>query len=149
MLAIIHPHILMNSERISKIEYALRIAETVAQRSEDPFRKVGAVALSEDGRILATGYNGLAPGKTVAPPFWYDRDERLPYMIHAEANCMAGCVRGEVYRVAVTLQPCSTCMQMMIAHGVKEIYYREPYERDNRSLQLAEFYQVKLIHQPS
>jgi dCMP deaminase len=131
--------------RISKIEYALEIAKVCALRSEDPHRKVGAVGLSKDGRIVSTGYNGLAPGKEVSESFWLDRAGRLPYVIHAEANMLARCKLGEVHYVACTLSPCVECMKLMIAHGIKEIYYIEEYERDTKAFDLAKFYGITLM----
>ena len=39
-------------------EYALSLAQTAATRSEDPYYKVGACALSADNKVLGLGYNG-------------------------------------------------------------------------------------------
>ena len=36
---------------------AKNLGKQIAETSEDPFRKVGAVVLGEDGRILSTGYS--------------------------------------------------------------------------------------------
>jgi dCMP deaminase len=62
------------------------LQRTASLRSEDPFRKVGACALSKDNRVLGVSYNGLKSGFNVDSSFWNDRDSRRPYMIHAEAN---------------------------------------------------------------
>lgn len=43
-------------------EWGLRIAEVVATRSTCLRRSVGCVLLDRQGRILATGYNGVARG---------------------------------------------------------------------------------------
>ena len=52
----------MSGKRLSIPEYAMALAEVASLRSEDPFRKVGAAALDWDNRVIATAYNGLAPG---------------------------------------------------------------------------------------
>ena len=52
----------MSDSRLSIPEYAMALAEVASLRSEDPFRKVGAAALDADNRVIATAYNGLAPG---------------------------------------------------------------------------------------
>ena len=55
------------TDRLPWREYAMELAKTASLRSEDPYKKVGACALAEDGKVLALGYNGLASGKTIAP----------------------------------------------------------------------------------
>ena len=63
-------------KRISIPEYAMALAHVASLRSEDPFRKVGAVAIDFDNRVIGTAYNGLAPGFDVDADFWMDRDVR-------------------------------------------------------------------------
>ena len=55
--------------RISWEEYALNLAYTASDRSEDPHRAVGACALSHDNMVLGLGYNGLAAGKEAPASF--------------------------------------------------------------------------------
>ena len=45
--------------RISFEEMALNIANVAKDRSEDPYKKVGACILNKEGRVLSIGYNGL------------------------------------------------------------------------------------------
>ena len=73
--------------RLSWEEYALNIACTVAERSEDIYQKVGACALNEKNMVIAVGYNGLASGKNASHRFFQNRNHRRPFMIHAEVNC--------------------------------------------------------------
>ncbi len=42
-------------KRLSWAEYALKIAETAAERSEDPHRKVGACALNHQNMVAGVG----------------------------------------------------------------------------------------------
>ena len=63
-------------DRISIAEYAIALAHVASLRSEDPFRKVGAVALDHSNRVIGTAYNGLAPGFDAPEGFWDDRDQR-------------------------------------------------------------------------
>tara|TARA_R100000808_G_scaffold24932_1_gene59531 strand:- start:14697 stop:15107 length:411 start_codon:yes stop_codon:yes gene_type:complete len=131
--------------RISWKEYALRLAETAALRSEDPYRKVGACALDSNRRVLALGYNGLASGKNApAFSFWNDRDARRPFMIHAEVNCLSMVNVGECRLLAVNLLPCSSCAQMIAAYKIPEIVYREEYERDTTAHEIFKFYDIIL-----
>ena len=135
----------MNKNRLSWEEYALDLASSAAQRSEDPYRKVGACALNSDNMVLALGYNGLASGKVPEESlgFWEDRDERRKYMIHAEANCLSLCKKGEPKLLAVTLLPCSHCATMIAAYGVESIVYSEIYERDTQALDIFNFYNIR------
>lgn len=43
-------------------EYFMGIAKLTAGRSKDPNTQVGAVIVSENNRVLSTGYNGTPNG---------------------------------------------------------------------------------------
>ena len=51
-----------NEGRLPMPQYAMALAHVASLRSEDPYRKVGAVAIDFANRVIGTGYNGLAPG---------------------------------------------------------------------------------------
>jgi dCMP deaminase len=130
--------------RLTIPEYAMALAHVASLRSEDPFRKVGAVALDFDNRVIGTAYNGLAPGFNASQDFWLDRDERRKFMIHAEVNLCSLFTRGNARLVACTTMPCTSCMQMLCAYGVREIYYGEDYV-DSEATALSQLYDVALI----
>ena len=132
------------SARLSMPEYAMALAHVASLRSEDPFRKVGAVAIDFDNRVIGTAYNGLAPGYNASPDFWNDRDERRKYMLHAEVNLCSLFTRGNVKLVACTTKPCTSCMQMLCAYGVKEVYFRDDYPDSEADL-IAERYGIKIM----
>lgn len=48
--------------RVSKDEWAMRLAEVTATRGTCLRRQVGCVLTDAEGRVLATGYNGVARG---------------------------------------------------------------------------------------
>ncbi|QQL44394.1 deoxycytidylate deaminase [Sulfuriroseicoccus oceanibius] len=129
--------------RIQIPEYAMALADMACLRSEDPYRQVGAAALDFENRVIGTAYNGLAPKFDAPEGFWDDRDQRRKYMIHAEVNLCSLFKRGEARLVAVTAKPCTSCMQMLCAYGVKEIYYRDDYPASEAD-HLAELYGIKL-----
>lgn len=129
-------------ERKSIINYALDIATTVATRSQDPYRKVGAVILSEDNRIIATGYNGVAPGFEAGPDFFKDKKARKPFMLHAEVNALSYIKRGEGKMLVCTLKPCESCLRACIAHGIKSIWYRDEKEGLDTSDIIARTYGI-------
>jgi dCMP deaminase len=131
------------SNRISWEEYALRIAEVAAQRSEDIHIQVGACVLDKDNRVVGVGYNGLAPTKNVNENFWKDRDHRRKFMLHAESNALSMVTRGDATLLACNLLPCSSCATLIAAHGIKKVVYRMPYKRDMSSLEIFEFYGIE------
>ena len=135
-------------ERLSIPEYVMALAHVAALRSEDPYRKVGAAALDADNRVIGTAYNGLFPGFDAPEGFWTSREERQKFMLHAEINLCSLFKRGEARIVACTTMPCTSCMQALCAHGVKTIYYGQPYP-ESQAPAIAELYGVELIHVPS
>ncbi len=131
------------SNRLSIPEYAMALAEVASLRSEDPFRKVGAAALDHDNRVIATAYNGLAPGFEAPEGFWDDRERRQKFMLHAEINLCSLFRRGEAKIVATSTMPCTACMQTLCAYGVKEIYFREIYKKSDAP-EIAKLYGIRL-----
>ena len=131
------------SNRLSWSEYALSLAEAASLRSEDPYVKVGACALDYQNRVLGVGYNGVASGKDTNSTFWQDRDKRRPFMIHAEVNCLSLFKGGECQILAVTLLPCSYCAAMIAAYGIKQVVYRDEYERDTGAKDIFDFYNIR------
>ena len=133
----------MSSNRVTWEEYALRLANVAALRSEDPWHKVGACALDSNNKVLSLGYNGLAQGKDAPANFWDDRDARRPYMIHAEANCLSLFKAGRCKVLAVTLLPCSYCATMIAAYKIPNVIYGDTYELDKKALEIFNFYDIK------
>ena len=131
--------------RISWERYALNIAQTASERSEDPHMKVGACALNNENMVLAVGYNGLASGKDVGQDFWENRDSRRPFMIHAESNCLSLLKKGQAKLLACTLLPCSSCATMIASYGIPKVVYRDVYKRDENALRIFDFYGIECV----
>ncbi|MFV1994303.1 MAG: cytidine/deoxycytidylate deaminase family protein [Verrucomicrobiales bacterium] len=129
--------------RISIPEYAMALAHVASLRSEDPFRKVGAVAFDFSNRVVGTAYNGLAPGYDADDDFWFDRDVRRKYMLHAEVNLCSLFTRGTVKLIASTTKPCTSCAQMICAYGIEEVYYRDDYP-ESEAQEICRLYGVKI-----
>jgi len=138
----------VSDSRLSIPEYAMALAEVASLRSEDPFRKVGAAALDADNRVIATAYNGLAPGFDAPSGFWDDREGRQKFMLHAEVNLCSLFKRGEAKLVATTTMPCTSCMQTLCAYGIEEIYFREIYKESDAPA-IAKVYGIKLEQIPA
>jgi dCMP deaminase len=132
-------------KRLTWQQYALEIAKVASLRSEDPYMQVGACALDYDNRVIGVAYNGLAQGKEVNEAFWEDRDARRPFMIHAEANLLSLFERNKCKILACTLLPCSSCATLIASHGIKQVIYRENYNRDEAAKEIFKFYNIDLI----
>jgi len=128
--------------RISWEEYALELAEVASKRSEDPFLRVGAVALREDNSVISLGFNGAPPGKTID---WSNRDERRKRVCHAELACLRYCIPGEVKLLAVTLCPCSECIKQIAMYKISRVVFRDYYDKDDFAPKLAKEFGIELI----
>ncbi|MDR0366581.1 MAG: dCMP deaminase family protein [Bifidobacteriaceae bacterium] len=117
-------------------EYFLGIARAVAARAKCVRRRVGAV-LVVDRRIIATGYNGAAPGRPdclegacprgqlsydqVPGLGDYDRPGSPGFCvaIHAELNALLFATRDTAGATAyITDPPCPGCRKALAAAGV-------------------------------
>lgn len=123
-------------------EYALSIAEVVALKSKDPWKKVGCVLLRHDNSVASVGYNGFPPH---AEEDWSDRDERRKFVIHAEQNALRYVKPNECRILACTLLPCGNCLRMISAYGIKEVVYREHYTHDDTAIEIAERFGINLV----
>jgi dCMP deaminase len=123
---------------------AKNIGQEISKTSQDPYRKVGAVVLGEDGRILSTGYNGLIQNKNVNKAFWNNRNSRRGYMIHAESNALSCISRYDnPFLIYITLLPCGYCANLIACYGIKYVVYSEEYEHDYSSKDIFKFYNIK------
>lgn len=129
-------------KRISWEEYAIHLAHCASLRSEDPFVKVGACALSYDNRVLGVSYNGLQSGLKVDESFWNDRDKRRPFMIHAETNLLSLFKRNECKILACTLLPCENCARMIAAWNIPSVIYSEEYNLAPQTKEIFNFYNI-------
>jgi len=106
--------------------YFMKIAKTVAEQSKDPSRKVGAVIVSGDKRIMSTGYNGFPINIKDDPEKYNDRPTKMLYVVHAEANaiCQAAAHGTQVKGCAifVTLTPCIDCAKLIIQSGITDVF---------------------------
>lgn len=136
----------MSRSRPTFLETAISTALTWAERSEDPYRKVGACVLDKEGRVLSVGYNGLLPKMSVDRAFWKDREYRRKFIVHAETNALSLINKKDnPYIIAVSMLPCSDCAKNIACHGIKTVVYNEEYDRDQDSKKIFKFYNIKLI----
>ena len=134
--------------RKNRMVWALELAQVASTMSEDPYKKVGAVAMRPDNSIAAVSYNGAPPNVEID---WSNRDERRVYVIHAETNLLRFIKPHECDRVALTLSPCVDCLKNMAAYGIKTIMYEEKYDKCDYNLveKIAKLYKINLYHRAS
>ena len=117
------------TDYISWDDYFMGVSLLAANRSKDPSTQVGACIVSDDNRILSTGYNGFPQGCS-DDDFPWNRDESLGetkynFVVHAELNAIlnAGGKSLVGSRIFVSLFPCHECAKAIIQAGVKEVVY--------------------------
>lgn len=122
------------------MEYFLRIAHAVAQRSSCLKRKCGAVIVV-DGHIVSTGYNGTPEGARNCNSGGCTRcsDTSLRSGEGFEACLCAHAERNAIYFAArhgsatqggtmfCTLRPCLWCVEACIQAGIGLVVYGEDW----------------------
>lgn len=114
------------TDRPSWDEYYLTMAFIVAQRSFDPNSKCGCILVSNDNRVLATGYNGPIKGsKDDEIPL--QRPQKYCHFIHAEENALlaySGSKQDIQDATAyVTGRPCHRCLRGLLQKGITKIVH--------------------------
>lgn len=135
----------MNKEKA--IKYFMEVADVVKKQSTCKRNQVGCVLTNEFDRLISTGYNGSPSGLPACSDDDCGPDITPCRAIHAEQNAILWCPESpRTYKkVYLTLSPCYSCMKLLIAYGVKEIYYRELYREHEKEFALAEEAGVSLI----
>ena len=148
-------------ERVSKINYYLDIAETVAKRCTCLRKQYGAIIVKDDC-IVSTGYNGAPRGRKnccdlnfcMRDKLNIPRGERYEMCrsIHAEANAIIAASREEMlgstlYMVCVDpktgevvpgTSSCAMCKRQVINAGIARVIVRDTKE-DYRIIEVSEW----------
>ena len=141
----------MSTERVSKHNYYLDIAQTVAERATCMRRHFGAIIVKDDV-IVSTGYNGAPRGRKnctdinfcIREQLQIPRGERyeLCRSVHAEANAIIAAPRDRMlgatlYMVCVNpadgslyagTNSCMMCKRQIINAGIETIVVRDTKE---------------------
>jgi dCMP deaminase len=138
-------------------EYFLMLAKLAATRSTCLAFPVGAVIV-KNKQIVATGYNGPPSGSAhcTAQGYCYpdlsscDASKTLPSRaVHAEANAIAQAAKHgtptEGASIYVTLEPCLSCLKVIISAGIKEIFYETSFNTGDKSLVRDSFVSEGLV----
>lgn len=122
--------------RPSRDEAYLEIAKIVAQRGTCARRRVGCVLVDPKGRILSTGYNGVAATRPHCSEGHACKGANFPSgegldfceAIHAEQNAILFLPDPfAVETCYLTATPCVSCVKLLLGTSCKRILALEDY----------------------
>lgn len=125
--------------RPSRDEWLLSMAAVASWRATCARRKVGCVLADDQGRVLATGYNGPPSGFphcTIESPCGgaglpSGTGLELCEAIHAEQNALLQCRDVDrIHTCYVTTSPCVTCVKLLLNTPCQRIVFMIPYAHD-------------------
>jgi len=129
-------------ERPTWLEYFKSIVELTASRSTCERLNVGCL-LIKDNRIISQGYNGFLPG---CPHKSHIVNNHEMATIHAEQNTIVDCAKRGVScnesDAYITHYPCLNCTKLLLAAGIKNIFYINDYKNDEL---VAEYCALKCV----
>jgi dCMP deaminase len=126
-------------------DYFIQMCNVIKLRSRDTRKQVGAVLVSNDNRIISTGYNGLKSGSDDLID-WNDRKLVHLLVLHAEVNCLLYATSKFANTILYsTLSPCNQCIKLIASSGVKKIIFQDKYKDFEIVKNICNFYKIELI----
>lgn len=126
------------------------IALVISNRGTCGRAKVGCV-ITQDDRIVSTGYNGPPAGWHCEIRFCGDMTGTCTHAIHAEANAIVFAAKKRIALEGAKLyclsSPCVGCAKLIIQAGIKTVLFRDPY-RDRAGIDFLSIAGVKVIKYP-
>ncbi len=138
----------MASDRVSKINYYLDIAQTVSERSTCLRKRYGAIIVKNDS-IISTGYNGAPRGRKNCSDLDYcmrnklgiPRGERYEMCrsVHSEQNAIIAaprdqmigsqmymcCTDPDTNEIVGGVGNCMMCKRVILNAGIEKVFIRE------------------------
>jgi len=152
----------------------MQMAVLLSRLGTCPRKGVGAVII-RDGRCISWGYNGAPPGLphcednehgwVMIPQYREAMDpeeaaDMARLMLeehgcrnatHAEANALSFAAKQgistDMSTLFVTVSPCDTCSKLLIAAGIRRVYYQEEY-RDPSGLEILRMANIGAVQLP-
>jgi dCMP deaminase len=108
------------------------MAKDIASWSKDESTKVGAVIVTNDGRPVSWGFNGMPMGIDDSVPERHQRPNKYKWMAHAEKNAIDFAPTSDLSNCAifVTFFPCSVCAQSIVQKKIKTVVVDENFTAD-------------------
>lgn len=134
--------------RPTREEIYMEIAHVIAKRGTCERAQVGCV-ITQDDRIVSTGYNGPAAGWHCEAIYCGDKTGYCTHAIHAEANAIVFAAKKGIAlqgaKMYCTWSPCVACAKLIIQAGIRELYYQQAY-RDTAGISILERSGIKTTH---
>ena len=131
--------------------FFMEIAEKFSTLSTCGRLKVGAV-ITKNNRIISTGYNGVPSGLQHCCEIYKGIDFSIPennemhkqfsaqYELHAEQNAIVEAAKNGIALngsiLYTTVEPCDYCRKLIAQSGIKNVFYRYKYDRNNKESDL-------------
>jgi len=121
----------------------------LAKESKCVSKKVGAIIV-RNKRIISMGYNGTISSFINCNDYFdehnFDEHEHhkwsLKFELHAEQNAIVNAAKNGISIdncvCYSTLQPCNSCLLLLLQSGIKEIVYIDKYEKSDYSKELID-----------
>lgn len=108
-------------------KHFLHIANTIATASHCKRKKVGAVLVNKEKRIIGTGYNGSPAGTDNTCEC--ENGNTKDTVIHAELNCILNSTTNDLAgsTLYITLSPCLKCAALLVQKKISRVVYDEEY----------------------
>lgn len=120
----------------------MRLAYLAATRATCDRKHVGALIVSLDHRVIATGYNGAASGMPSCDDVGHQMVENhCVRTLHAESNALDFAGRfAQGCTLYVTITPCWDCAKRIVNASINRVVYDEHYEsRYGKSMDVPDF----------
>ena len=140
-------------------QYFVEVTKLTSKLSTCISKQVGCI-LIKDNRIIASSYNGVPSGVKHCNEIFdksvltskIKRDKHHEWSnnneLHGEANLLSYCgkmgIKTDNGILFTSLSPCITCAKMIFASGIKEIFYLEEYDKDNKGIDFLKQNMIKI-----
>lgn len=117
----------MTRKELHSHELHIEIASTISKFSHANRRQVGALLVSNEGKIIGTGYNGTPHGVDNSCE---DTDNvTFDYVIHAELNCILNSTTNDLSgsTIYITDSPCIKCAASILQKKIYRVIYNKKY----------------------
>lgn len=112
-------------------EFFFRHVYLAAAKSKDPRTQIGAI-LVRDRVVISEGFNGFPRKVLDSKERLENRETKLDFIVHGEANAILNACRHGVCTSNSILitngTPCNFCAKLLIQAGVKSVLIHEEWE---------------------